>query len=102
MLGRIVDFLDILTRPERLTTVIRAELQELRTQYADARRTVILPDEQHFNLEDLITEEAVVVTLSHAGYVKSQQLSLYRAQKRGGRGRAATTVKEEDLSLIHI
>ncbi len=97
LLGRIVDFLDILTRPERLTTVIRAELQELRTQYADARRTVILPDEQHFNLEDLITEEAVVVTLSHAGYVKSQQLSLYRAQKRGGRGRAATTVKEEDF-----
>ena len=97
LLGRIVDFLDILTRPERLTTVIRAELQDLRTQYADARRTVILPDEQHFNLEDLITEEAVVVTLSHAGYVKSQQLSLYRAQKRGGRGRAATTVKEEDF-----
>ncbi len=97
LLSRIVDFLDILTRPERLTTVIRAELQELRTQYADARRTVILPDEQHFNLEDLITEEAVVVTLSHAGYVKSQQLSLYRAQKRGGRGRAATTVKEEDF-----
>ena len=97
LLGRIVDYLDILTRPERLTTVIRAELQELRTQYADARRTVILPDEQHFNLEDLITEEAVVVTLSHAGYVKSQQLSLYRAQRRGGRGRAATTVKEEDF-----
>jgi DNA gyrase subunit A len=72
LLGRIVDYLDILTRPERLTTVIRAELQELRAQYADARRTVILPDEQHFNLEDLITEEAVVVTLSHAGYVKSQ------------------------------
>ncbi|HRD48661.1 MAG TPA: DNA gyrase subunit A [Candidatus Contendobacter sp.] len=97
LLGRIVDFLEILTLPERLTMVIRAELQELRTQYADARRTVILPDEQSFNLEDLITEEAVVVTLSHAGYVKSQPLSLYRAQRRGGRGRAATTVKEEDF-----
>ncbi|MBK8535706.1 MAG: DNA gyrase subunit A [Candidatus Competibacteraceae bacterium] len=97
LLGRIVDYLEILTLPERLTTVIRAELQELRTQYVDARRTMILPDEQSFNLEDLITEEAVVVTLSHAGYVKSQPLSLYRAQKRGGRGRAATTVKEEDF-----
>ncbi|MCC8998515.1 MAG: DNA gyrase subunit A [Candidatus Contendobacter sp.] len=97
LLGRIVDYLEILTLPERLTTVIRAELQELRAQYADARRTVILPDEQSFNLEDLITEEAVVVTLSHAGYVKSQPLSLYRSQRRGGRGRAATTVKEEDF-----
>jgi len=72
-------------------------LLELRNQYGDARRTVILPDEQNLNLEDLITEETMVVTLSHAGYVKSQSLSLYRAQRRGGRGRAATTVKEEDF-----
>ena len=97
LLDRIRDDLEILTVPERLTAVIRAELVELRTQYADPRRTAILADEQNFNLEDLITEEAVVVTLSHAGYVKSQPLSLYRAQKRGGRGRAATTVKEEDF-----
>ncbi len=97
LLGRIQDYLEILTVPERLTAVIRAELQELRAQYGDARRTVILPDEQNLNLEDLITEEAVVVTLSHAGYVKSQPLSLYRAQRRGGRGRAATTVREEDF-----
>ncbi|MCU0808937.1 MAG: hypothetical protein MUC53_13750, partial [Candidatus Contendobacter sp.] len=97
LLDRIRDYLEILTLPERLTTVIRAELQELRAQYGDARRTVILPDEQNFNLEDLITEETVVVTLSHAGYVKSQPLSLYRAQRRGGRGRAATTVREEDF-----
>ena len=97
LLSRIRDYLEILTIPERLTAVIRAELTELRTQYADPRRTTILPDEQSFNLEDLITEEAVVVTLSHTGYVKSQPLTLYRAQKRGGRGRAATTVKEEDF-----
>ncbi len=97
LLNRIRDYLEILTVPERLTAVIRAELVDLRTQYIDPRRTAILADEQNFNLEDLITEEAVVVTLSHAGYVKSQSLSLYRAQKRGGRGRAATTVKEEDF-----
>ncbi len=97
LLGRIQELLAILTQPERLTAVIRAELQELRAQYADARRTVIQLDESNLNLEDLITEEAMVVTLSHAGYVKSQPLSLYRAQRRGGRGRAATTVKEEDF-----
>ena len=97
LLGRIVDYLEILTVPERLTAVIRAELQELNAQYSDPRRTVILPDEQNLNLEDLINEETMVVTLSHAGYVKAQPLSLYRAQRRGGRGRAAITVKEEDF-----
>jgi len=97
LLSRIQDYLEILTVPERLTAVIRTELLELRAQYGDARRTEILPDEQNLNLEDLINEEAMVVTLSHAGYVKSQPLSLYRAQKRGGRGRAATTFKEEDF-----
>ncbi|MDQ5910123.1 MAG: gyrase subunit [Pseudomonadota bacterium] len=97
LLTHIADYLDILTVPERLTSVIRAELVELRAQYADPRRTTILPDEQNFNLEDLINEETMVVTLSHAGYVKSQSLSLYRAQKRGGRGRAVTTVREEDF-----
>ena len=97
LLSRIQDFLEILTVPERLTAVIRAELLELRAQYGDARRTEILPDEQNLNLEDLINEEAMVVTLSHAGYVKSQPLSLYRAQKRGGRGRAAPTFKEEEF-----
>ncbi|MBK8181496.1 MAG: DNA gyrase subunit A [Candidatus Competibacteraceae bacterium] len=97
LLGRIQQLLAILTQPERLTAVIRTELQELHAQYGDLRRTVIQPDEQNLNLEDLITEEAMVVTLSHAGYVKSQPLSLYRAQRRGGRGRAATRVKEEDF-----
>ncbi|HRX70650.1 MAG: DNA gyrase subunit A [Candidatus Competibacteraceae bacterium] len=97
LLRRIEDYLEILTVPERLTAVIRAELTELRAQYSDPRRTAILPDEQDLNLEDLINEEAMVVTLSHAGYVKAQPLSLYRAQRRGGRGRAATTIREEDF-----
>ena len=97
LLNRIQELLAILTQPERLTAVIRAELQELRAQYADPRRTAIQMDEQNLNLEDLISEETMVVTLSHAGYVKAQSLSLYRAQRRGGRGRAATTVKEEDF-----
>lgn len=97
LLTRIRDYLEILSLPQRLTAVIRDELLELRNQYLDARRTTILLDEQNFNLEDLINDEAVVVTLSHAGYIKSQPLSLYRAQKRGGRGRAATSVKEEDF-----
>ncbi len=97
LLRRIQDYLEILTVPERLTAVIRAELTELRAQYADPRRTAILPEEQNLHLEDLINEETMVVTLSHAGYVKAQPLSLYRAQKRGGRGRAATTVREEDF-----
>ena len=97
LLNRIQELLAILTDPERLTAVIRAELQDLRAQYADPRRTVIQLDEQNLNLEDLISEETMVVTLSHAGYVKSQLLSLYRAQRRGGRGRAATTVREEDF-----
>ncbi|HRF43333.1 MAG TPA: DNA gyrase subunit A [Candidatus Competibacteraceae bacterium] len=97
LLRRIKDYLEILTVPEQLTAVIRAELTELRTQYSDPRRTVILPDEQDLNLEDLINEETMVVTLSHAGYVKAQPLTLYRAQRRGGRGRAAATIREEDF-----
>ena len=97
LLRHIEDYLEILTVPERLTAVIRAELTELRAQYNDPRRTAILPDEQDLNLEDLINEEAMVVTLSHAGYIKAQPLSLYRAQRRGGRGRAATTIREEDF-----
>ncbi|PIE83680.1 MAG: DNA gyrase subunit A [Candidatus Contendobacter odensis] len=97
LLARIQDFLEILTVPERLTAVVRAELLELLDQYADVRRTTILPDERNLSLEDLINEATMVVTLSHAGYIKAQPLTLYRAQRRGGRGRAATAVKEEDF-----
>ncbi|MDX1655582.1 MAG: DNA gyrase C-terminal beta-propeller domain-containing protein, partial [Candidatus Competibacteraceae bacterium] len=97
ILERIGDLLEILTSPERLMAVIRGELLAVKDQYGDRRRTEILHDHLDLTLEDLIQEEDMVVTLSHGGYAKAQPLSLYRAQKRGGRGRAATRVKEEDF-----
>jgi DNA gyrase subunit A len=89
--------LDILSDPTRLMTVIREELEAIREQYGDERRTVILEKKLDLSLEDLITEEDVVVTLSHAGYAKSQSLDRYQAQRRGGKGKSATKVKEEDF-----
>ena len=97
LLDRIVDLLDILARPQRLLDVIRTELEEMREQYGDARRTVIIEDQLDLTLEDLITEQDVVVTLSHAGYAKTQPLDGYRIQRRGGRGKSATVVKDEDF-----
>jgi DNA gyrase subunit A len=97
LLQLIDELLAILQDPERLMQVIRDELTELRDRYGDARRTEILTDHLDLTLEDLITEEDVVVTLSHAGYAKSQPLSDYRAQRRGGRGKSATDVREEDF-----
>jgi DNA gyrase subunit A len=97
LLALIDELLAILQDPERLMQVIRDELTELRDRYGDARRTEILTDHLDLTLEDLITEEDVVVTLSHAGYAKSQPLSDYRAQRRGGRGKSATDVREEDF-----
>ncbi|HLW74329.1 MAG TPA: DNA gyrase subunit A [Gammaproteobacteria bacterium] len=87
----------ILGNPDKLLKVIRNELTELREQYGDERRTEIISDQEDLTIEDLITEAEVVVTLSHAGYAKSQPVSAYRAQRRGGRGKAATTVKDEDF-----
>ena len=97
ILDRIADLLDILRSHERLMRVIREELTQIRDQYGDKRRTEIREEAVDLSLEDLIAEEDVVVTLSHAGYVKSQPLTAYRAQRRGGRGKTATTVKEEDF-----
>lgn len=97
LIDRIDELLEILNNPDRLMRVIREELEAVREQYGDARRTEILTDHLDLTTEDLITEEDVVVTLSHAGYAKSQPLSDYRAQRRGGRGKAATRVKEEDF-----
>lgn len=97
LLDVIEDLLDILNSAERLMTVIRDELVAVRDQYGDERRTEIRDKKVDLTLEDLITEEDVVVTLSHEGYAKSQPLSDYRAQKRGGRGKSATAVKEEDF-----
>jgi DNA gyrase subunit A len=97
LLDTIAALLDILNKPGRLMEVIRDELNEVREQYGDARRTEIIRQAREFSVEDLISEEEVVVTLSHAGYVKTQPLSLYHAQRRGGKGKTATSIKEEDF-----
>ncbi len=97
ILEAIVDLLDILSRPERLMQVIREELEDIRNRYGDERRTEILEDQLDLSMEDLITEEDVVVTLSHAGYAKSQPIDTYRSQRRGGKGKSATNMKDEDF-----
>src|SRR3984885_13945236 len=97
LLVAIQDLTDILTRPERLTQVIREELLEMREAYGDARRTEINRDHLDLTTEDLIEPQDVVVTLSHAGYAKSQPVTEYQTQRRGGRGRSATSVKDEDF-----
>ncbi len=97
LLEKIADLLDILSSPDRLMQVIRDELVAIREQYGDERRTEILHDRLDLTLEDLISEEDVVVTLSHAGYAKAQSLDAYQAQRRGGKGKVATRTKEEDF-----
>ncbi len=97
LLERVVDLGDILANPERLTAVIRAEIVEIRDAYGDARRTEISLDHLNLSTEDLIEPQDVVVTLSHAGYAKAQPVSDYQAQRRGGRGKSATAVKDEDF-----
>ncbi len=97
ILDRIVDLMDILANSGRLMQVIRDELILIRDEYGDKRRSEIIASRINLTLEDLISEEDVVVTLSHTGYVKMQPISMYSAQKRGGRGKAATSVKEEDF-----
>ena len=97
ILDAITDLLDILFNPERMMSVIRDELVAIRDEYSDERRSEIIAQRLNLTLEDLISEEDVVVTLSHAGYVKAQPLSAYRAQKRGGKGISATSIKEEDF-----
>jgi DNA gyrase subunit A len=97
LLALIVDLSDILARPERLAQVVREELIAIREQYGDARRTEINRDHLDLSTEDLIEPQDVVVTLSHAGYAKSQPVTEYQVQRRGGRGKAATAVKDEDF-----
>lgn len=97
LLGVIKELLDILASPERLMQVIRDELVEMKTQFGDVRRTEIMASQEDLTIEDLITEEDIVVTLSHQGYVKYQPISMYQAQRRGGKGKSATHVKEEDF-----
>jgi DNA gyrase subunit A len=97
LLDRMRDLGDILARPTRLLQVIRAELLEIRGQFADPRRTEIHRDHSDLTIEDLIEDQPVVVTLSRDGYAKAQPVTEYRRQNRGGRGKVATTMKEEDF-----
>ncbi|HEB94948.1 MAG TPA: DNA gyrase subunit A [Sedimenticola thiotaurini] len=97
IVDRIRELLEILSSPDRLLRVIRDELAEIREQYGDERRTEIIQSRLDLTLEDLITEEDVVVTLSHAGYAKAQSLDTYRAQRRGGKGKTATATRDEDF-----
>jgi len=97
VIDKIVDFLDILANPERITMIITDELNAIKTQFGDARRSEIVVDTQDLSVEDLIAPADMVVTLSHTGYIKSQLLDDYQAQKRGGRGKLATSTKDDDF-----
>ncbi|MGD9355620.1 MAG: DNA gyrase C-terminal beta-propeller domain-containing protein, partial [Chromatiales bacterium] len=97
ILERIAELLAILSSSERLMRVIREELEEIREQFGDERRTEIIANQLDLTSEDLIPEEDMVVTISHQGYAKSQPLDAYQAQKRGGKGKAATRIKDEDF-----
>ena len=97
LLDQIADFLDILNNKARLISVVREELENVRDEYGDERRTEIVESQLDLTMEDLISEEDRVVTISQNGYAKSQPLTDYSAQRRGGTGKAAATVKEEDF-----
>jgi len=97
VIEKIVDLLDILAKPARITKIISGELSDMKKQYGDERRSEIVEHTQDLSMEDLIASEDVVVTLSHGGYMKCQPVADYRAQKRGGRGKQATTTKEDDF-----
>ncbi|HEU4616938.1 MAG TPA: DNA gyrase subunit A, partial [Gammaproteobacteria bacterium] len=97
LIDNINEYMRILSDPEKLQAVIRGELTEVRERYADKRRTEIVEDYNDLTIEDLIPEASMVVTLSHAGYAKAQPVETYQAQRRGGRGRAATRMKDEDF-----
>jgi DNA gyrase subunit A len=97
ILERIAELLSILSSSERLMQVIREELEEIREEFGDERRTEIIANQLDLTSEDLIPEEDMVVTISHQGYAKSQPLETYQAQKRGGKGKAATRIKDEDF-----
>ena len=93
----ISDLLDILGNAERVTKIIETELDEIKAQYADDRRSEIIEDAFDLSIEDLITPQDLVVTISNTGYIKAQVLDEYRAQRRGGRGKQAMTAKEDDF-----
>jgi DNA gyrase subunit A len=97
LIEQIANFLDMLAKPARITGIISEELKALKAQYGDKRKSEIVEQAEDLQMEDLIASEDVVVTFSHAGYIKSQPLTDYRAQRRGGRGKQAATTKEDDF-----
>jgi DNA gyrase subunit A len=97
VVATIADLLDILAKPARITKIIADELGSLKAAFADKRKSEIVTVAEDISIEDLIAPQDMVVTFSHGGYVKSQPLADYRAQRRGGRGRMATTMKEDDF-----
>ncbi|MDQ8022767.1 MAG: DNA gyrase subunit A [Moraxellaceae bacterium] len=97
VMDQITDLLDILAKPARITAIIADEMRAVRDQFGDERRSEIVMNTADINIEDLIAQEDMVVTLSHTGYFKRQPLADYRAQKRGGRGKQAAAVKDDDF-----
>jgi DNA gyrase subunit A len=97
VMEKISDLLDILNKPERVSSIIAGELGEVKQQFGDKRRSEIVVNGQEMSMEDLIAAEEVIVTMSHTGYIKYQPIADYRAQKRGGRGKQATAMKEDDF-----
>lgn len=97
VMDKIVDLLDILSKPERVTQIISDEMEATKLQFGDARRSEIIEHGEDISLEDLITPQDMVVTLSHSGYFKAQPLEDYRSQRRGGRGKQAAATKEDDF-----
>jgi len=97
VMNTIVDLLDILSNPERVTKMIRDDLEEMKSEYGDKRRSEIVENAEDLSIEDLITPQEMVVTLTISGYIKAQVLDDYRAQKRGGRGKQAMTTKDDDF-----
>jgi DNA gyrase subunit A len=97
VMAQIVDLIDILAKPARVTTIVGDELRAIRTEFGDARRSEIVAQSVDLQLEDLIAPQDMVVTMSHGGYMKAQAADEYRAQRRGGRGKQATATKEDDF-----
>ncbi|HEV2977696.1 MAG TPA: DNA gyrase subunit A [Casimicrobiaceae bacterium] len=97
VMGQIVDLLDVLARPARVTTIVGDELKSIRESFGDKRRSEIVAQGIDLSIEDLIAPEEMVVTLSHGGYMKAQPVAEYRAQRRGGRGKQAAATKEDDF-----
>src|SRR5690606_36700297 len=93
----IADLIDILAKPARVTAIVGAELEAIRAQFGDKRRSEIVAQGVDLSMEDLIAPQDMVVTLSHGGYMKAQAVDEYRSQRRGGRGKQATATKEDDF-----